>query len=117
VPGQAAKKPIPGNPTFDQWISALGDADAIPVGDPIFQWADDAKVPREFLHLAWLAFFDKFTGNKSKRHCDWRQYFEDHVKSNWLKIWWCPPEGGCLLTTAGEQWRRVRDSRSVGEAA
>lgn len=116
TPVSPSAKPKSGKLTFEQWNSALGDDEAITADDPIFAWAETAGVPHDFMHLAWLAFDDRYTGNP-KRYSDWRAVFRNAVKGNWLKVWWAPPDGGCALTTVGEQMRRIRDAGPIEAAA
>ena len=67
--------------------------------DPIFDWAEKAEVPLEFLHIAWCVFKDKFFDDDKKQK-DWRATFRNYVKSDYLKVWYFR-DGQCLLTTAG----------------
>lgn len=97
--------------TFDAFIEACRAAGERPIrtDDPIFDFAEDAGIPREFVALAWREFAIKHrdTGKLQK---DWRAHFRDAVRRNWFKLWWCPPAGGCELTTSGVQVKRERDA-------
>jgi len=101
--------------TFDSWVKELGEQDAILANDPIFGWAKAAGISEDWLELAWLAFADRFTDNP-KRYADWRAAFRNYVKQGWLNVWRALPDGTFVLTTVGEQFRRVRDSQQ-GAAA
>lgn len=116
--GEKKGAPVGANPrgrkkrdvTFAEWSAALPpDEDLIPADDPVFAYADEAGIPHEFLHLAWLAFSDRYAGDR-KRYADWRAVFRNAVKGNWLKVWYVR-DGRYLLSTVGEQWRKVRDAQ------
>lgn len=95
--------------TFASWVASVGDQDAIPPDDPIFDWAHRAGIPGEFLDLAWMAFVDRYV-NDAKRYADWRAVFLNAVRGNWQKDWCHSPPAGYCLSTIGEQYRRVRDA-------
>ncbi|MBH1851909.1 hypothetical protein I5V61_06480 [Stenotrophomonas maltophilia] len=102
--------------TFTAFIDACRAAGERPIrtDDPIFDFAEDAGIPREFVALAWREFALKHrdTGKLQK---DWRAHFRDAVRRNWFKLWWCPNGGGCELTTAGVQVKRERDAERERE--
>lgn len=108
-PSRTVRNTRGGKKTFDQWTESLGDDDAIPADDPIFEWSRKAGIPDDFLELAWLAFADRFTGN-AKLYTDWRATFRNYVKSGWLGVWRVTAGGAYVLTDAGQQWAHVRDS-------
>src|SRR5690606_11885369 len=91
--------------TLPDWIAALGDGDAVAADDPLFDWAQQAGIPREWIALAWWAFEARYADNP-KRYSDWRAVFRRAVKEDWLKLWRVDRDGGYVLTTAGEQVRR-----------
>ncbi|QNH21228.1 hypothetical protein HEP73_02140 [Xanthomonas sp. GW] len=96
---------------FPAFIEACRDAGEKPVcaDDPIFTFATDAGIPRDFLHLAWREFASKHR-TSGRMQKDWRAHFRDAVRRNWFKLWWFPSEGSCELTTAGVQLKRERDA-------
>jgi hypothetical protein len=99
-------KPKSEETTLRQWVEALAGADAIPADDPIFDWAGKQGIPGDWIGYAWAAFEDRYA-DKDRRYTDWRAAFRDHVKRGWLDIWRVDQRnGGYVLTTAGEQWRR-----------
>lgn len=104
-------KPSKREVTFSDWESTLGDQDAIPADDPIFDWAEKAGIPIDFLRLAWRAFVDRYC-DSGKRYANWRAVFRNSVRGNWLKIWWVSP-AGIALTTIGEQYRRVIEAEDA----
>lgn len=95
-------------PKFVETCRAAGER-MIRTDDPIFDFADDAGIPREFIALAWREFAIKHR-DSGKLQKDWRAHFRDAVRRNWFKLWWCPPAGGCELTTSGVQVKRERDA-------
>lgn len=103
--------------TFAEWNDALGEEDAIPADDPIFGWVRKAKIPDDWLELAWMAFADRMTdsGKKQVGANGWRASFRNYVRNGWLGVWVRDNRtGGYALTTAGEQYRQVRDSEESG---
>ncbi|WP_329914054.1 hypothetical protein [Stenotrophomonas sp. SMYL86] len=97
--------------TFTAFIDACRAAGERPIrtDDPIFDFAEDAGIPREFVALAWREFAIKHR-DSGKLQKDWRAHFRDAVRRNWFKLWWCPPAGGCELTTSGVQVKREREA-------
>lgn len=97
--------------TFNAFIETCRAAGERPIrtDDPIFDFAEDAGIPREFVALAWREFAIKHR-DSGKLQKDWRAHFRDAVRRNWFKLWWCPPAGGCELTTSGVQVKRERDA-------
>lgn len=112
VSKSARKKEGSKSLSFTEWNDALGDEDAIPADDPIFGWSRKAKIPDDWLELAWMAFADRMTdsGKKQVGSNGWRASFRNYVRNGWLGVWCKDRTGGYALTTAGEQYRQVRDS-------
>ena len=103
VKGVRGKK---GEVTLREWVAALDGGDAVPADDPLFAWAAKQGIPAEWIGLAWAAFEDRYADN-GKRYAEWRAAFRDHVRRGWLDIWRVDQRnGGYVLTTVGEQWRR-----------
>ncbi|WP_367346476.1 hypothetical protein [Stenotrophomonas bentonitica] len=102
--------------SFSAFIDACREAGerAIRTDDPIFDFAQDAGIPREFIALAWREFAIRHR-DSGKLQKDWRAHFRDAVRRNWFKLWWCPNEGGCELTTSGVQVKRERDAERERE--
>lgn len=94
------------------WMAEAKDRgeQLIPDGDPVFEYADKVGLPHDFLHLAWKQFRRTYTGARaSKRYRDWRQVFRNAVEGNWLKLWRIDGTGEFVLTTEGEQAKRIND--------
>lgn len=104
----------PGPLTLKAWVEAVkakGET-LIPSDDPVFAYADEIALPREFLHLAWREFRTRH-GDGSKRYRDWRSVFRKAVRGNWLKLWYLSADQ-YQLTTVGLQAQRAH---GVKEAA
>lgn len=91
---------------IDAWLDSLGDSEAVPSTDPIFDYAEKAGIPIGFLELSWKRFCEDMRDRGTKKK-DWRAHYRNAVKNNWFKLWWFDPTGECKLTTTGEQARRV----------
>lgn len=74
---------------------------AIPIDHPVMTYAQEAKIPDEFLRLHWLEFKERHVENK-KTYKDWRAAFSNSVRGNWFKFWYFDA-GECKLNTAGQQ--------------
>lgn len=93
--------------SFTAFLAACTEAGEKPIrrDDPIFQFAADIDLPREFLLLAWR-WFARRHRSSGRLQKDWRAHFRDAVRGNWAKLWWCPEGKPCELTTAGVQLQR-----------
>lgn len=113
MPGERAKSKRPKREliTFPQFVEACRAAGErmIRADDPIFDFAEDVGIPRDFVALAWREFAIRHRDSGTQKR-DWRAHFRDAIRRNWLKLWWCSPAGGCELTTAGVQVKRERDA-------
>ncbi|OWQ83624.1 hypothetical protein CDN99_26040 [Roseateles aquatilis] len=94
---------------------------AIPADDPVFRYADQIGLPREFLHLAWAEFKARYTaepvkGEKQKTYTDWRAVFRKAVREGWLKLWFLDGQE-YALTTTGQQAQRVQRAELQGAPA
>jgi hypothetical protein len=104
--------------TFTAFVQACREAGEKPIrpADPIFAFADDARIPREFLELAWREFARKHR-DSGRTQKDWRAHFRDAVRGNWGKVWYFPGEGEpAALTTVGVQLKRERDAEAERRA-
>lgn len=73
----------------------------IPETDTIFQYAEDAGIPTDWLRLVWVEFKTEFTDN-GKKQKDWRSHFRNFVRKNYYKLWWLD-NGSYQLTSRGQQ--------------
>lgn len=77
--------------------------------DPIFDWAEGAGIPADWLALAWTEFANRYRGN-AKRYADWPSTFRNAVRGNWYELWRVGGDGALVLTTKGELARRAAES-------
>lgn len=95
-----------GKQKLQTWLDELGEGKAIPADDPIFEYAEKARIPLEFLELSWKRFCEDMT-ERGTLKANWRAHYRNAVRGNWYKIWWLAPDGTCQLTTVGKQAQRV----------
>lgn len=101
--------------TWAEAVKARGEK-LVPEDDPVFAYADQVGIPRDYLDLAWLAFKRRYTvQHPAKRYSDWRRVFRNAVEGNWAKLWFVNPDGSYSLTTVGHQAQRA--TREHMEAA
>lgn len=93
--------------TFDTFVARkkASSEKLIAEDDPIFEWAESAGIPDDWLRLAWVEFSARYKGN-AKRYSDWPATFRNAVRNNWFKFWRVG-EQGYVLTTEGEMARRA----------
>ena len=89
--------------TFTSWLSKLKESGEkpIPEDDPIFDYAESAKIPSYYLRVCWIEFKARYT-LEDKKYKDWRAVFNKAVRANWFEIWY---HNGTdyQLTTKGHQ--------------
>lgn len=81
--------------------------------EPLWRYTETAKLPREFIVLAWAEFCRRFgAGGVKERNVqkDWRQTFRNYVENNYLKLWAIGPDGEYFLTTQGKQAQTVAEA-------
>jgi len=90
--------------TYVEWVESVPeDQMLIPTGHPVFEYAKNAGIPREFLNLAWSAFGRRYCENP-KRYKDWPRVFQNAIQGDWLKVWrYDHGAGQYVLTTLGLQ--------------
>lgn len=120
--GKSRKRPKSDRVAFATFIRTCREKGEKPItaDDPIFRFADDAMIPREFIALAWRAFSAKHrTGKKQQAGVvGWRAHFRDAVKGNWAKVWYFPNEGAeAALTTVGIALKREMEADAARKAA
>jgi uncharacterized protein YdaU (DUF1376 family) len=95
--------------TFLETCKATGEK-PVPEGDPVFEYANEAGIPHDFLRLQWCEFRVRYSQPGSKRYKDWRSVFRKSVRGNWLRLWYCN-ETGYALTTQGQQAKKIHEGR------
>lgn len=116
--GKPRKSERIGYTAFVQACRDAGDH-PIPADDPIFGFAHDARIPREFIALAWRAFAAKHRSGRKQQAgiVGWRAHFRDAVRGNWAKLWYFPKDGDeAALTTVGIALIRERDAEQARKA-
>lgn len=79
----------------------------IPDEDTVFDYANSAGLPVEFLELHWREFLDRYREPGSKRYKDWRSVFRKSVRGNWFRLWYFDNSGQCCLSSAGVQAKNL----------
>ena len=103
--------------TFLSECKAKGES-PIPENDPVFDWAEKAGLPVEFLRLAWIEFKSRYVeGDKStKRYQDWRKVFRNVIRDNWFKLWYSSENGEIVLTSQGRLIEKTHSKEIGGDA-
>jgi len=93
--------------TLSEWVLGLpDDQELIADSDPIYAWAAQVQIPREWIGLAWFAFENRY-GDNGKKYTDWRAVFRKALREDWLRLWRADQQGrGWTLTAAGEMAQR-----------
>lgn len=98
--------------TFAQFCAqcAAQGEDTVPAGDPVFGYAKKIRLPPRFLSIAWSEFEHRYA-RSDRKQVDWRAYFRNHIRENWLKLWFHDERtGSWSLTTRGVQAERVLEA-------
>jgi hypothetical protein len=83
---------------------------------PLWQYAEDAGLPQDFVALAWVEFSRRFGPGgvkEARRQKNWRQTFRNYVEGNYLKLWAIDTAGTYFLTTQGKQAQKIYESREA----
>jgi hypothetical protein len=109
-PPRGASRPV----SFKTWITKVREAGEkpIPDDDPVFAYADQAGIPRDFLALAWGEFKARHTEPGAKQYRDFRKAFRNCIRGNWYRLWTCDSTG-YRLTGNGAQAERVAEGATA----
>lgn len=101
--------------TFSSWIKSVKESGEVPIPEdhPIFQYAEDAGLPIEYLRMCWVEFKARYT-HEDKKYKDWRIVFGKAVRGNWFDLWRYGSDG-YFLTTKGQQAMNAMNSRDKRE--
>jgi phage replication O-like protein O len=83
---------------------------------PLWNYVQDARLPLDFVALAWVEFMRRFGagGVKEKnKQANWRQTFRNYVERNYLKLWAIDGNGEYFLTTLGKQAQITAESKEA----
>lgn len=101
--------------TFVAWMESLAEGEmAVPADDPVFDYAKEASLPRQYVKLCWFVFRDHHKDRHDKRYIDWRAAFRNYVRMNYFKLWRSTSDGGYELTSVGEQNMRQMKGQQNG---
>lgn len=81
--------------------------------EPLWNYTRTAKLPDDFVALAWVEFCRRFGAGGVKEanlQKDWRQTFRNYVEGNFLKLWAINADGEYFLTTQGKQAQTVAEA-------
>lgn len=92
-----------------------------PIGgyEPLQRYIAEAKLPVEFVNLAWAEFKRDFgPGGKRERKQQalWRRHFQNFVEGNFYRLWYAKPQGDGIvyeLTTVGLQAQMAQQTREA----
>lgn len=89
---------------FADWMAKVKaeGTEAIPEDHSVFSYAEEIKLPREFLRLCWLEFRNEHADRKDKQQKDWPGTFKVYVRKNYYRLWF-KKDNEWQLTTAGIQ--------------
>ncbi len=86
----------------------------------VWDFADKAGIPREWVESGWIYFKRMFVDDpnySTKTQKDWRACFLNYVRRGWLHIWEVDrATGQYRLTLAGIQLQRELEAQEVAEA-
>lgn len=85
----------------------------IPDEDPVFDYANQAGIPSDFLWLHWKEFVDRYRQPDSKRYKAWRTVFRKSVRGNWFRLWYVDGSGQYMLTTVGVQAQNTHKGKAA----
>lgn len=90
---------------FDDWVGYCrqNGIKLVPEHDPVFAFADEIKLPDDYVRLAWIEFSRKHREPRAKSYIDWNAHFRNAVRENWYKLWYPSDAGGWGLTVRGKQ--------------
>lgn len=98
-------------PTWLITLKAMGEQ-PIPEDDPVFDYAEEAGIPMDYMRLCWVEFKQRYSQPNAKRYKDWRAVYRKAVRGNWFKLWRVTSDG-YALTTEGMQAQRVLEAKAV----
>jgi len=81
--------------------------------EPLWKYTESAKLPREFVVLAWAEFVRRFGAGGVKEanlQKDWRKTFRNYVENNYLRLWSISADGEYYLTPQGKQAQTVAEA-------
>ena len=83
-----------------------GGAEAIPMSDPVFEYAETVGLDDEMIAICWEEFKAAYLPG-DKNYADWRAAFRNAVRKNYYKLWFVREGDQAAWTSVGEQARRA----------
>ena len=105
--------------TFATWLQGVKTRGEKPITEfkALWEYADAAGLPGEFIELAWLSFSDHYLKDERagrKLYADWKSTFLNAVKGNYRKLWfWSDRDNAYRLTTVGQQFERALQAKEA----
>lgn len=101
--------------TLNAWLEnlKLENEKPVPETDSIFDYAEDAGIPSDYLRITWVEFRAEFSDNGTRKK-DWRAHFRNFVRKNYYKLWW-NDLGEYKLTSRGQQAMTAMNNRDKRE--
>jgi uncharacterized protein YdaU (DUF1376 family) len=81
--------------------------------EPLWNYTRTAKLPDDFVALAWVEFCRQFGPGgvkESNLQTNWPQTFRNYVEKGYLKLWAINADGEYFLTTQGKQAQTVAEA-------
>lgn len=88
----------------------------VPRDHAVFRFAEDARIPFEFLEIAWVELKNKYLDQTRKRYVSWADMFLNCVKERGWGVWYFDPGGDCRLTSKGIGLKRSHDAERDRDA-
>lgn len=105
--------------TLADWLEQERQAGrkAITDYEPVWDFADKARIPREWVEMGWVEFKRQFIDNpkySAQKQKDWRAHFANYVRKGWLHLWELErATDQYRLTLAGIQLQRELEAQEV----
>lgn len=118
-PGKRSRKAKAERTTFATWLQGVKSRGEKPITEfkALWEYADAAGLPGEFIELAWLSFSDHYLKDERagrKLYADWKGTFLNAVKGNYRKLWfWSDRDNAYRLTTVGQQFERALQAKEA----
>ncbi len=81
--------------------------------EPLWTYTRTAKLPDDYVALAWVEFCRRFGAGGVKEanvQKDWRKTFRNYVENNYLHLWGVDGNGEYYLTAQGKQAQTVAEA-------
>lgn len=86
--------------------------DPVPTDDEVFDYAEEAGIPNQFIELCWVEFVQR-NRESGKRYSDWRSAFRRCVRDRWYSLWYFDSNNEPCLTADGKQAANKHNNNQV----